>query len=138
MVANTGSVTFLNSQATVDSYRSSSGAYGGANVGSDAIIEAAAAFTNNGGTLRGKAITSSPAHLAVVPVPAGARNLPLGSTTPGSVNINNASGSITLAPGNYVAANINVNFPGSITISPPGVVRIWVTGTLNLGGNENV
>ena len=138
VVANTGSVTFLNSQATVDSYRSSSGAYGGANVGSDAIIEAAAAFTNNGGTLRGKAITSSPAHLAVVPVPAGARNLPLGSTTPGSVNINNASGSITLAPGNYVAANINVNFPGSITISPPGVVRIWVTGTLNLGGNENV
>jgi hypothetical protein len=36
-----------------------------------------------------------------------------------------------------VASNINVNFPGAINISPPGVVQIWVTGNLNLGGVEN-
>jgi hypothetical protein len=57
---------------------------------------------------------------------------------PGSINVNDARSSITLSPGDYVAANINVNYPGSITVSPGGPVRIWVTGTLNLGGNENL
>jgi len=72
-----------------------------------------------------------------VPVPAGARNLPIGSSTPGSLNINTAAQSITLAPGNYVAANITVNAPGAIRIAPAGEVRIWVTGTLSLGGSLN-
>jgi hypothetical protein len=126
-----------NAQTLIDSYSSALGPYGGANVGSNAIVQTATTLTNNGGGVHGKVIAKSPAGLAVVPVPPGAKNLPLGSSSPGSLNINDANGSITLAPGDYVAANINVNFPGSLRVSPAGQARIWVTGTLNLGGNEN-
>ncbi len=59
-------------------------------------------------------------------------------TNLGTLNVNDAKSSIVLVPGDYVATNINVNFPGSIAISGAGQVRIWVTGTLNLGGNENL
>jgi hypothetical protein len=135
IVANSGGV-MLNSQTRVDSYRSSAGAYGGSNVGAGAIVQAATSIMNNG-VVKGQLVPSTPAGLAVVPVPSGAIKLPLGSAAPGSLNINDSASSITLAPGNYVAANINVNFPGAITIAPAGQVRIWVTGTLNLGGNEN-
>jgi hypothetical protein len=58
-------------------------------------------------------------NLGVVPVPAGATNLPLGSTSPGNL-IYGVSDSVTLAPGVYVAANINVNYPGSISIFAAG------------------
>jgi hypothetical protein len=137
VVGNTGTVV-LGSSTLVDSYQSSLGAYGGSNVGSAAIVQAATTITNNGGVVRGTLRPNTPAGLAVVPVAAGARNLPLGSPTPGSLNINTAGQSITLAPGNYVAANVTVNAPGAIRISPAGQVRIWVTGTLNLGGNVNL
>ncbi|MES1186597.1 MAG: calcium-binding EGF-like domain-containing protein [Myxococcales bacterium] len=136
VVANSGKVT-LNPQSTVDSYRSTAGAYGGSNVGNLAIVQAATTITNNG-LVKGQLLPSSPSNLAVVPVPSGAIKLPLGASTPGSLNINTAGSSITLAPGNYVAANISVNFPGAINVAPAGQVRIWVTGTLNLGGNENL
>jgi uncharacterized linocin/CFP29 family protein len=136
IIASTGSVT-LNSGTLVDSYQSSQGAYGGSNIGTSGAIQAATSIVNNGGVVHGSQTQNSPANLPIVPVPAGAQNLPLGSSSPGSLNINDASSSITLAPGNYVAANINVNFPGAITISPAGPVAIWVTGSLNLGGNEN-
>ena len=137
VIANTGSV-FSGSGSLVDSYESRRGSYGGANIGSQAVVQAASTIVNNGGVIDGSESPSSPAHLSVVPVAAGATNLPLGSSSPGSLNINNASQSITLAPGNYVAANINVNSPGAINVSPPGQVLIWVTGNLNLGGNENL
>ena len=137
VVANTGNL-MINAGTVIDSYRSASGAYGGSNVGSNAIVQAATSITNNGGTVNGAQRQNSPAGLAIVPVPAGVTKLPLGSASPGSLNINTAAGSITLAPGDYVAANITVNFPGAINISPAGRVRIWVTGTLNLGGNENL
>lgn len=136
VIANSGKVT-LNSQSTVDSYRSTAGAYGGTNVGSGVVVQAATTITNNG-VVKGQLLPSSPAGLAVVPVPSGAIKLPLGAAAPGSLNINTAASSITLAPGNYVAANISVNFPGAITVAPAGPVRIWVTGSLNLGGNENL
>ena len=136
VVANTSNV-IIGAGTLVDSYQSSLGAYGGSNVGSAAVVQAATTISNNGGVVRGTLRPNTPAGLAVVPVPSGARNLPLGSTTPGSLNISNAAQSITLAPGNYVAANINVNAPGAIRIAPAGEVRIWVTGTLNLGGNLN-
>jgi len=136
VVANSGNVV-LNAQSLVDSFSSSAGAYGGSNIGSSAIVRAATTITNNGAVVRGTLVSSAPTGLAVVPVPAGATNLPFGASSPGSLNINTAGSSITLAPGNYVAANINVNAPGAIRISPPGQVRIWVTGTLNLGGSEN-
>jgi hypothetical protein len=136
VVANNGNV-LLNAASLVDSYSSSAGAYGGSNMGSNATVRAATSITNNGAVVHAQLVSSAPSGLAVVPVPAGAKNLPLGSSSPGSLNINTAGSSLTLAPGNYVAANITVNAPGAIRISPAGQVRIWVTGTLNLGGSEN-
>ena len=136
VIANTSNVV-IGRGALVDSYQSSLGAYGGSNVGSAAVVQAATTISNNGGIVRGTLRPNTPAGLAVVPVPSGARNLPLGSSTPGSLNINTAAQSITLAPGNYVAANLTVNAPGAIRIAPAGEVRIWVTGTLSLGGNLN-
>ena len=136
VIANTAAV-FSNSGSLVDSYESTDGAYG-SEVDSQAVVRAATKIVPNGGVIHGTQTQGSPAGLGVVPVPAGAINLPLGSPTPGSLNINTAAQSITLAPGSYVAANINVNFAGAINVSPPGPVLIWVTGTLNLGGNENL
>ena len=137
VVANTGNVT-VGAGTLVDSYQSSRGAYGGTNVGSAAVVQAGTTITNNGGVIRGTQRQHTPAGFAIVPVPAGAKNLPLGAPSPGSLNINSAAQSITLAPGNYVAANVTVSAPGAINISPAGEVRIWVTGTLNLGGNLNL
>jgi hypothetical protein len=137
VVANTGSV-FSNSGTLVDSYHSSLGPYGGTNVGKDGNVVAAMTIFQNGGIIHGSETQRSPSGFVIVPVPTGAVALPLGSRAPGDVNINNAAQSITLAPGSYVARNVNVNFPGAITISPAGSVRIWVTGGLNLGGNENL
>jgi hypothetical protein len=137
VVANTGSIT-VGASTLIDSYQSSLGAYGGTNVGSAAIVQAATTISNNGGVIHGTQKQHAPASFAVVPVPAGAKNLPLGSSSPGTLSIGSAAQSITLAPGNYVAANVNVNAPGAINISPAGQVRIWVTGSLNVGGNENL
>jgi hypothetical protein len=137
VIANTGQI-FSNSGSLVDSYQSSLGRYGGTNVGSSAAVQAAEAIVHNGGVIHGTQTPDVAADLAVVPVPSGATNLPLGSRTPGSVDITTAAQSITLAPGSYVVANLTVGSPGAITISPAGPVLIWVTGSLNLGGNENL
>jgi hypothetical protein len=137
VAGNTGNV-IVDSASLIDSYNSSLGPYGGTNVGDSAIVQAATSITDNGGVIKGSQRQGTPSGLAVVPVPAGAINLPLGSGSPGSLNINNAAGDITLAPGDYVVANVNVNSPGAIKISPAGQVRIWVTGNLNLGGTENL
>jgi hypothetical protein len=134
--ANTSNVT-IGAGTLTDSYQSSLGAYGGTNVGSAAIVQAATTISNNGGVVHGTLKPRTPGNFAVVPVPAGAKNLPLGARTPGSLGIGSASESITLAPGNYVATNISISTPGAITVSPPGQVRIWVTGQLSLGGNLN-
>jgi hypothetical protein len=122
----------------IDSYQSSLGAYGGTNVGSAAVVQAGTTISNNGGVIHGTQKQHAPAGFTVIPVPSGATNLPLGSHTPGTLSINTAAQSITLAPGNYVAANVNVSSPGAINVSPAGEVRIWVTGSLNLGGNLNL
>jgi hypothetical protein len=137
VVANTGNV-LVGASTLVDSYQSSLGAYGGTNVGSAAVVQAATTISNNGGVIHGTLRQHAPAGLAVVPVPAGAKNLPLGARTPGALSIGSAAQSITLAPGNYVAADVNVSAPGAINVSPAGQVRIWVTGSLNLGGNLNL
>lgn len=134
--ANTSNVS-IGAGTLIDSYQSSVGAYGGTNVGSAAIVQAATTISNNGGVVRGTLKPRAPGGFSVVPVPAGAKNLPLGARTPGSLGIGSAAESITLAPGNYVVANINVSTPGAIKISPPGRVRIWVTGQLSVGGSVN-
>src|SRR4051812_40241164 len=125
VVANSGRIV-SSSNSLVDLFQSSKGPYGGANIGANGNVQAATTIVANGGVIRGTQTTGSPAGLSVVPVPAGAKNLPLGAATPGSLNINNAAQSITLAPGNYVAQNLNVNFPGAINLSPEGSVSIWV------------
>jgi hypothetical protein len=122
----------------VDSYQSSLGAYGGTNVGSAAVVQAGTTISNNGGVIHGTQKQHTPAGFTVIPVPSGATNLPLGAHSPGTLSINTAAQSITLAPGNYVATNVNVSAPGAINVSPAGEVRIWVTGSLNLGGNLNL
>jgi hypothetical protein len=136
VVANTSNVA-IGAGTLIDSYRSSAGAYGGTNVGSAAIVQAATTISNNGGVVRGTLKQRAPAGFAVVPVPVGAKNLPLGARSPGWVGIGSAAESITLAPGNYVVTSLSINSPGAINISPPGQVRIWVTGQLSLGGNLN-
>jgi hypothetical protein len=137
VIASTGEV-FSNSGSLVDSYQSSLGLYGGPNIGSNGNVQAAGAIVHNGGVIDGTQTPDVAAGLAIVPVPSGATNLPLGSKTPGNLNIATASESITLEPGNYVVANLTVGSPGKITIPPTGPVLIWVTGTLNLGGDENL
>ena len=117
VVGNTSSV-IVGARTLVDSYQSSLGAYGGTNVGSAAVVQAATTITNNGGVIRGTLKQHAPAGFAVVPVPSDAKNLPLGSPTPGGLNVNTAANSINLAPGNYVAASVNVSAPGAIRISP--------------------
>lgn len=136
VVANTSKV-ILGAGTLVDSYQSSLGAYGGYNVGSAAVVQAGTTILNNGGVVRGTLQPYAPAGFSVVPVPSGAKNLPLGSSVPGSLNIGTVAQSITLAPGDYVAANVNVSAPGAINITAAGQVRIWVTQSLNLGGYLN-
>lgn len=127
----------INSGAMVDSYRSSDGAYGGTNTGSDGNVVAAGAITNNGGTINGRENPNTPSELAMPSIPSDAAYLPGGASAPGNLNINQASESVTLAPGAYLVQSLNVNSPGKITIAPAGPVTIFVTGSLNLGGLEN-
>ena len=82
-------------------------------MGNNGRVQAALSVVNAGGVVNGPEFVNSPANLAVIPVPTGAINLPRGSAAPGNVNINIASDSITLAPGNYVVANLNVNYMGT-------------------------
>ena len=95
-----------------------------------AVVQAATTVTNNGGVIHGTVKQHAPAGFAIVPVPAGAKNLPLGSRDPRARSgIGTAAQSITLAPGNYVAANINVSAPGAINVSPAGGGSAsWVDG----------
>jgi hypothetical protein len=45
--------------------------------------------------------------------------------------------SITLPPGNYVAVDIDLDFPATINVLP-GLVTIFVTGHLSVGGHVNL
>jgi CubicO group peptidase (beta-lactamase class C family) len=132
--AGAGNVT-LGSGTLVDSYSSILGPYGGTNVEYNGTVQAAQAIVFNGGVLNGAAVTWGPPNLSVIPIPSGATNLPLGAARPGMINL--SSGKLTLAPGNYVASSISINGPGTLAVSPTGPVKIWVTGSLNLGGTEN-
>jgi hypothetical protein len=127
----------VNSGALVDSYSSANGPYGGTNVGSNGDIVAAGSITNNGGVIRGQQITNQSSDMPMPAIPPDATILPAGSTSPGGLYINTDTESVTLAPGVYVVKDLNVNYPGAISISPAGPVTIFVTESLNLGGNEN-
>lgn len=138
ITATTGAVTLIaNSGALIDSYSSSQGAYGGSNIGANGNVVAGGSITNNGGTINGQQTPNTPSSLPIPTIPSNAINLPIGSSSPGNLYINQASDSVILAPGTYVVQNLNVNSPGALSISPIGEVTIFVTGSLNLGGSEN-
>src|SRR6185312_11630679 len=69
---------------------------------------------------------NTPAHLAVVPVPTGAKNL-------GNFLV---SGNVTLPAGNYVASSFSMNGGSTLTVTG-GVAQIWVTGSVVLAGTAN-
>jgi hypothetical protein len=91
-------------------------------------VQAASTILKNGtAVITGTQTQNTPAHLAVVPVPAGATNL-------GNYVI---SGNATLAAGNYVANSFAMNPGANLTITG-GIAQIWVTGaSLTLGGTAN-
>jgi alpha-tubulin suppressor-like RCC1 family protein len=128
VIGNTGQV-LLNANSLVDSYQSSLGPYGGANVGNAGNVQAATQIiVNSGGVINGTRTPNTPAGLAVVPPPAGAINLG---------NLNLGSGQTrTLAAGDYVASNVSLNSNSTLAVTG-GRVRIWVTGSLAIGGTVN-
>ena len=137
ITAVTGNVTI--NGGVVDSYQSSLGQYGGANVGSNGnVVAKGSVAVQNGGVIRGSQTQHASPSMPAISVPSNAVKLPLGSAQPGSVNINGTYDSITLAPAVYVVRDLSINFPGSLKISGSKPVTIFVTGSLNLGGNVNL
>ena len=123
-----GGQLFSNGGSLIDSYQSSLGNYGGSNVSSHGNVVAGTGIVHNGGVIHGaQTPKSSGAPLQPIPPPAGAKNL-------GNVTVNGGQ-TTTLAAGDYVAATFTLN--GTLNISG-GVVRIWVTGSLGLGGTANL
>lgn len=114
----------VNSGARVDSYRSSLGAYGGANVGDHGDLQAAQGITiNGGGVVHGRLYPYDPADLTPVPTPARYTNL-------GDLNI---QGDYTFQAGNYLVDTLNCNGTPAIHVHG-GQVRIWFNN-LNLAGS---
>jgi hypothetical protein len=141
VIANTGSIS-LDEQSLVDSYRSARGPYGPGNIGNEGsrgTLRAAGVIAHKEGAIYGLQIENSPAGLGDVPIPANAQNLPRGAKVPGSVHIHDKHDSLWLRPGNYVAADIDLDFPGTLNVTPgSGVVTIFVTGHLSIGGHANL
>jgi hypothetical protein len=121
--ATTGPVG-VNPPALIDSYKSCNGAYGGSNVSSDGNVQAGRSITvNSGAVIRGSITPNSPVTPTPFPQPAGL-------VSGGDLN---PSRQVTLPAGDYLFRNININSGGSI-VGTGGLVRIWYTGTLNIGG----
>jgi hypothetical protein len=141
VIANTGIVS-MDERSVVDSYRSARGPYGPGNEGNEGshgTVRAAESIVHRGGTIYGLQIEHSPAGLKEVPIPANAQFLPIGSHVPGNLHIHDPHDSLSLRPGNYVAADLDLEFPGTINVFPAsGVVTIFVTGHLSIGGHANL
>jgi alpha-tubulin suppressor-like RCC1 family protein len=90
-------------------------------------VQTASTAVRNGGTITGTLVQNTPAGLTAVPAPAGATNL--GNFVLGSTQSRN------LAPGNYVASSFTLNGNSTLTVS--GLVQIWVSGALVIGGRAN-
>jgi hypothetical protein len=90
-------------------------------------VQAATSIIKNGNpTITGTQTPNTPAHLAVVPVPAEVVNL-------GNYVV---SGTVTLAAGNYVASSFSMNGGATLKVTG-GVAQIWVTGSTALTGTAN-
>jgi hypothetical protein len=128
-VAHAGSVTAVPCAAKAKAVIANSGQSlhnSGSTVQGD--VQAGSTIVKNGtATITGTQTPNTPAHLAVVPVPAGAHNL-------GNFVV---SGTMSLAAGNYVANSFNMNPGANLTITG-GIAQIWVTGaSLTLSGTAN-
>lgn len=137
VIANAGRVFSLH-HSLVDSYKSTLGDYGGSNRGDDGNVRAAEWIVRRGGIIHGHRFEKSPAGLMDIAVPNDARPLPLNANYPGHLLIHDEHDSITLRPGNYVAEDVDVQFPGAIHVFPVGLVSIFVKGHLYLDGHENL
>lgn len=125
VIANTGQTTH-NSASLVDSYQSSVGPYGGANIRAHGDVQAAGKVQMNGGVINGAVVQYTPAGLPVVAAPAGAVDL-------GWFNVNTT---VPLTAGDYKANGININSGGTLTVTG-GQVRIWVSGYVNINASAN-
>ena len=135
VIANTGRVV-SSEHSLVDSYNSTLGSYGGANIGNNGNVRAASVIIKHG-VIRGSLTEHSLAGLPDIPISPIAIPLPLGSKVPGRLDLHHKRQSITLHPGDYVAASIDLDWPAEIRVSPLGYVRIFVTGRLSIGGEVN-
>ena len=136
VVANIGNVISVE-HSLVDSYDSRLGAYGGTNVGSQGTVRAAGLIERRGGTINGSVVEHSPASWPEVPAPPVARALPLGAHVPGRVKLHEHE-ILTLKPGDYVAADIDLDRAAEIRVAPAGHARIFVTGHLRIRGAANL
>lgn len=117
------SVTFNGASGLIDSYDSSDGAYGGANVFSNGDVAYDGTYTNNNTTINGD-IVANP-NIACDP---GSTTLPsLGALTL------NGNHNVTLAAGTYHFSSITVTGNASITCT--GAVTIYVDGEVSITGN---
>ena len=135
VIANTGEIV-SSEHSLVDSYNSTLGAYGGTNLGSKGTVRAAGPIVRRG-VIKGSIIEHSPSMLPEIPVSPIARPLPLGARVPGHLKLG-GNQILTLKPGDYVAAGIDLDWPAEIRVAPIGHVRIFVTGRLSIGGGMNL
>ena len=118
------SVDLNGSPVLVDSYSSSSGAYGGANVASNGDIASDGTITQNGHpTINGDLITNPDVSChpgTTSTASSGALSLTVNST-------------LTLAAGTYHYSSITISGNGKLTTT--GAVTIYADGTVSIAGN---
>ncbi|MBI4518255.1 MAG: hypothetical protein HY699_20840 [Deltaproteobacteria bacterium] len=140
----------LNGNAATDSYDSTLGNYGGANVSQNGHVRSNGPVTLNGNatvkgnampgpnnvvTLNGNAAVTGSTTAAKQPMTLGAAQVPAGTTYLGSINLSGNS-AMTLNPGTYTAASISLSGNASLTINnAAGPVYLYVTGTVSASGN---
>jgi hypothetical protein len=105
----------------VDSYRSSQGAYGGANVGCNAQTRAGYYNLASNNTICGTQ-TLGPSSMSPLSVPPG-----LPAPTVMNVTVNT-----TLPGGDYVWSDLTV--ASGVILEFTGPARIWVTGSMSMNG----
>jgi hypothetical protein len=124
-VVNTTSTHDANSR--VDSYKSSLGAYGGSNIGSQGNVQAGQGIlVQPGGIITGTQLPNTPPYLTPLPTPAG--NI----TNLGTLLVS-AGQTLNLQTGDYLATDVTIN-KGGVLQALGGQVRLWFSGNLNQSG----
>lgn len=137
----------ITSNATIDSYNSTNGAYGGSNVGSNADVGTdsitAGSFSTNG-TIKGDAVVGPTGDPNTVIDGSGtisgtktaatsAKDFnPATTSIASSGSINLSNGTLTLAAGTYRYDSIKLSGQGEIIVTGP--VTIYVDGSIDITG----